>query len=69
MIENYTCTLCSMNCAMTADIQGSRVTSLKGNCCSRGFAFVNQAMSKPTYHVDMPAKHQGNVARRNKVDG
>ncbi len=68
MIKNYTCTLCSMNCSMTADIQGARVASLKGNCCSRGITFVNQAMSKPTCHVDMPVQSQGSVSRRKKVD-
>jgi CxxC motif-containing protein len=51
MEKTLTCINCPIGCRMTVEIEGDKVTQVKGASCKRGEAYAKQEALKPTRMV------------------
>ena len=47
MLKEYTCIICPNGCDITAEIKDSKILSMEGATCKRGFDYVSQELTNP----------------------
>ncbi len=51
MIRTFTCVLCPNGCEISAELAGSRITSVEGALCRRGDTYVKQEINDPQRNI------------------
>lgn len=78
MKREMVCIRCPKGCQMTVEYEGTRVTNVKGNSCSKGKAYAIDEITKPVRIVTSTVKVTGGelpvvpvktskAIRRNKI--
>ncbi|WP_455501052.1 DUF1667 domain-containing protein [Gemmiger sp.] len=57
--RELTCIGCPMGCALTVELDGGAVTSVRGNTCPRGDAYARKEVTAPTRIVTTTVRVTG----------
>lgn len=45
--REFICVTCPVGCALSAEVEGDTLVTVKGNACKRGIAFVQEELTAP----------------------
>ncbi|MDM8245545.1 DUF1667 domain-containing protein [Collinsella tanakaei] len=51
MLREFTCIMCPQSCDISVELEGATITSITGNKCTKGEAYVTQEIENPMRNI------------------
>ena len=51
MLREFTCIMCPQGCDISVELEGATITSITGNKCAKGEAYVTQEIENPMRNI------------------
>ncbi|MDM8299865.1 DUF1667 domain-containing protein [Collinsella tanakaei] len=51
MLREFTCIMCPQGCDISVELDGTTITSITGNKCAKGEAYVTQEIENPMRNI------------------
>ena len=51
MLREFTCIMCPQGCDISVELEGATITSITGNKCAKGEAYVTQEIEDPMRNI------------------